>query len=601
MVKKGYIFTTDALIALSIIVLTLIVASSVYFHKASSITGRTYFSEDLIDVLSDMKINETDNTYVNSLITSGVITNLDNSVLEQIGEFWAEGQQEIAVNIFGNLSAGLIPKNYAYGLWIDDELLYARNTTAEKNLITSKSMISGISKNKTRVGYNARAFARKTRKNTNLIVKGDVISSSVRKPGGGNNLNEVRVTYKVNLPNDATIIDAYWFIEAAWTDNKFKAYINDVHIPGSDASGSKLLTDLESYVNPGENEILVVFRYGSGGQEGGDDGASHFVVEYSTDEMNTLQDLTRKYFGEVISNCSIRYKKPVFALNEINSMRVSLNAVGTTARLWYIIDGIEYNLSTKNITMNQAEWTDYEIKSTMEAEGINYSDLTGKYFWFVVDIDEYHSLEEFGAGRKIFSGSYVDVDFELTKEVYGHIDLTRVVPVYAYSDAELGDFYRNVEWRYDLSTNDTDLMALDSQFAWLYRSGTNPDQEVISNSNSLYEHPPNPLITELARFGFTQEVGGLIDGENSYKLLFGAGYGISPFNSLVDYTILIKGMVPYGQTFPTKELAVDNAVQRLQEVLGDFINATEIENETISIPEVPSMWGPAIAEVRTWH
>jgi hypothetical protein len=601
MVKKGYIFTTDALIALSVIVLTLIVASSIYLSRPGSMLNKGYFSQDLLDVLSDMNINETNNAYVASLITGGVITNLDNSVLEQIGEFWAEGQQELAVNIFSNLSEGLIPENYGYGLWIDDELIYERNTTAERNLITSKSMISGISKNKTREGYNARAFARKTRKNTNLIVKGDVVSSSVRKPGAGNNLNEVYVTYKVNLPNDATIIDAYWFIEAAWTDNKFKAYINGVHIPGSDASGSKLLTDVEPYVSPGENEALVVFRYGSGGREGGDDGASHFVVEYSTDEMNTLQQLTQKYFGEVISNCSIRYKKPVFALNEIKSIDVSMNVVGTTARLWYVVDGISYNISTKNITQNEAEWSNYEIKSAMESEGINYSDLTGKYFWFVVDVDDYNSIEAFGAGRKIFSGSYVDVDFELTKEVYGHIDLTRVVPVYAYSSAEMSDFYRNVEWRYNLSTNDTDLMALDSQFAWLYRDGTNPSQEVISNSNTLYSHPPSPLIKELARFGLTQDNGGISDGENVYKLMFGSGYGINPFNSLVDFTILIKGMVPYGSTFPTKELAVNDAVQRLQEVLGDFINATEIENETISIPEVPSMWGPAIAEVRTWH
>ena len=141
MVKKGYIFTTDALIALSVIVLTLIVASSVYLSRPGSMLNKGYFSQDLLDVLSDMNINETNNHYVGSLITGKVITNLDNSVLEQIGEFWAEGQQEIAMNIFSNLSDGLIPENYGYGLWIDDELLYERTTTAEKNLMTSKSMI----------------------------------------------------------------------------------------------------------------------------------------------------------------------------------------------------------------------------------------------------------------------------------------------------------------------------------------------------------------------------------------------------------------------------------------------------------------------------
>ena len=599
--KKGYIFTTDALIALSIIILILVVASGIHIQKSGSALNREYLSEDLINILSDMKINETNNAYVENLITGGTITNLDNTVLEQIGEFWAEGNETVAADIFQNISNGLIPENNGYGLWIDGELVYSDNKTAEKSLITSKSMISGITKNQSRVGYNARAFAHKTKKNTTLVVKGDVISSSVRSPYKGNNNNHPDITYEVLLPDDVVINDAYWFIEAAWTDNKFKAYINGIYVPGSDATGSKLLTDLEPYLNPGLNNITVVYRYGSGGQEGGDDGATHFVVEYSTDEMNTLHELTKKYFGEVNSNCSIKYEKPVFILNTINSIFINLNAVGTTAELKYTLDGVTYDISQKNIVSNHVEWTDAEIQSALASDGLAYDDLIGKYIWFVVYIDDYHSREDFGSGRKILADSYVEADVKLTKEIYGHIDLTRVVPVYSYSTSQYGDFYRNLEWRYNLSTTDTDLMALDSQFAWLYYTGQNPDQEVVSNSHTLYSHPPSPMIHAFARFGFTQDTGYLLDGENIYELHFGYGYGINPFNSLVDYTILVKGMVPYGATFPTEEEAVADAVSRLENELGVFIEATEIVNETISISDVPSMWGPAIAEVRTWY
>ena len=599
--KKGYIFTTDALIGLSIVIIVLIIASKAYVTRNDTAINKESLSEDLINVLSDMKINETNNPYVSSLITGGTITNFDNSVLEQMGELWAEGQEDIARNIFINISKGIISKQQGFGLWIDDELLYSNNKSYEKSLITSKSMISGITKNETRVGYNARAFAHKTKKNTTLVVKGDVISSSVKSPSGGNNGNHPAITYKVILPNDAAINDAYWFIEAAWTDNKFKGYINDVYIPGSDASGSKLLLDLESYVTPGENNITVEYRYGSGGKEGGDDGASHFVVEYSTENMNTLNSLTKKYFGQVESGCSIKYNKPIFALNTINSMDISIDAIGTTAELRYVVDGVEYDLSQKNIVSNHTEWSDSEIRNSMQSNGIDYDHLVGRYFWFVVDIDEYHSRENTGHQRKILPTSYVDLDVDVSNEVYGHIDLTRVVPIYSYSSKEYGDFYRNLEWRYDLSTTDTELMALDSQFAWLYYTGSNPDQEAISNSNVLYSHPPSPMIYAFARFGFTKDTGNLQDGENIYQLQFGSGYAINPFNSLVDYTILVKGMVPYGITFPTKEEAVTDAVNRLEEELGVFIEATEIVNETVSISEVPSMWGPAIAEVRVWH
>jgi hypothetical protein len=581
--------------------LILVVASGIHIQKSGSALNREYLSEDLINILSDMKIDETNNIYVESLITGGAVTNLNNTVLEQIGEFWAEGNESTAANIFQNISEGLIPENNGYGLWIDDELVFSSNKTAEKSLITSKSMISGITKNQSRVGFNARAFAHKTKKNTTLIVMGDVVSSSVKNPGGGNNGNQPMITYDVDIPEDAVVLDAYWFIEAAWTDNKFKAFINGDYIPGSDATGDKLLLDIESYFNAGHNNVSVLYRFGSGGKEGGDDGASHVVVEYSTQEMNTLHDLTKKHLGAVESLCSIRYKKPVFILNTVNSLFINLNAIGTTAELRYTVDGITYNISTKNITSNHAEWSNSEIQSALSSDGFSYDDLIGKYIWFVFDIDEYHDLEIPGLQRAILSDSYVEVDVELTKEVYGHIDLTRIVPIYSYDTSEYGNFYRNLEWRYNLSTNDTDLMSLDSQYAWLYRSGMDPSQEIISNSQTLYSHPPSPLIKELARFGFTQATGNILDGENIYRLEFGSGYGVNPFNSLVHFTLLVKGMVPYGKTFPTEEEAVNDAIARLQTELGDFIEATEIVNETISISDVPSMWGPAIAEVRTWY
>ena len=599
--KKGYIFTTDALIGLSILLLILVVASGIYIQKSGSALNKEFLSEDLITILSDMKINETNNNYVNNLINEGIITNLDNSVLEQIGEFWAEGDNTIAETIFTNISEGLIPQNNGYGLWIDEELVYSNNKTAEKTLMTSKSMISGISKNKTREGYNARAFAHKTKKNTNLIVMGDIISSSVKNPSGGNNGNHPEIIYTFEIPQDSTIIDAYWFIEAAWTDNKFKAYINNEHIPGSDATGSKLLLDLESYVNQGLNNASVNYRFGSGGQEGGDDGASHLIVEYSTQEMNTLKDLTKKVLAEVNSNCSIKYKKPVFILNTLNEVFINLNAIGTTAELNYILEGNIYPISQKNIVSNHVEWNNSEIESALISDGFSYNYLVGKYIYFVIEIDNYNSLEFPAEHRAILEDSYVEIDVELNKEIYGHIDLTKIIPIYSYSNSEYGDFYRNLEYRYTLSTNDTDLMSLDSQYAWLYRSGMNPDQTVISNSQTLYSHPPSPLVKEFARFGFTQTTGNILDGENVYQLQFGSGYGINPFNSLVFFTILLKGMVPYGDTFPTEQEAVQDAVNRLQTELGEFVNATEIVNETLTISDVPSMWGPAVAEVRTWY
>ena len=83
--KKGYFFSLDAFIALIIILVFIL------FIKPQN-TQTSQISEvqtDFLNVLSKIKIGELNNTYSHSLINGGTITNLNQSVLEQIGEFYA--------------------------------------------------------------------------------------------------------------------------------------------------------------------------------------------------------------------------------------------------------------------------------------------------------------------------------------------------------------------------------------------------------------------------------------------------------------------------------------------------------------------------------
>jgi len=589
----------DALIALSIILVAVLGMNVLYISEKQ--TSNLHFaSDDFISALGSLKLSEVNNSYVQQLISNGTIKDENNTVLQQIGDFWAADQTDLARNLTAIFAEKLIPPNQGVGVYISGQAIYERGLNDMELIANSQRLISGIAENKSKTGFIARASVVKAKKNNTLIVMGDVISSSVRKPWGSNNNNKVNITYYVDLPSNATIVDAYWFIEAAWTDNKFKAYINNVYIPGSDASGSKLLTNLNSYLTPGRNRANVVGRYGRGGYEAGDDGASHFVVIYSTDVIDTLEDKTKQYLAEVRSNCSINYKKPIFVYGTLNKLDINLNVIATTVTLKYIVDGVTYDISTKNVVNNSAEWTDLEIRTAMNSDGIGYSDLADRYFWFVFEIDDYHSRENFGIGREIMNNSYVNVDATSAENLdYGYIDITHVPDVYSYSNRFFWDFYRNVEWQFDV-LNSSIPLTVDSQLAWLYWSGSNPNQKIMSNSLVLYQHPTQPLITELARFGYTKK-DGIINGTNSYKLEFSNGYSVNPFNSLIAYTFLVKCMVPYGNTFQTLDEAVDDALNRLNETLGVYIEATEIVNETIALSGVPYLWGPTIIEARLWQ
>ena len=149
--KKGIYFTIDSIIAGGIILIVIILASSFYLSERPSI-HLSYLSQDLIKILTTITVEEIDNEYINSLISSGEITNLDNTVLEQIGEFWAENTEDgriMANRSFSNVTTPWISNTTGFGLWIDNETIYKRDMPVKKSLVSIKKIISGITKGQT--------------------------------------------------------------------------------------------------------------------------------------------------------------------------------------------------------------------------------------------------------------------------------------------------------------------------------------------------------------------------------------------------------------------------------------------------------------------
>jgi hypothetical protein len=598
---KGIVFSTDALIAISLalLLLSLIPLTFERRYAGASLQVLGYQANDLMNVLTVLTASEVkDKPTIQNLIANGILQekDLNKILLDLIGTFWYSGNKSIAENITRETLEGLTDK--CFKLEAENEIIYNKTCPESSTVAVAFRTASGYGIGKPVAGYIARAWATKVKKNNTLIVKGDVISSSVKKPTGGNNLNEVNITYDLNIPSSAVLIDSYWFIEAAWTDNKLKAYINGVYIPGSSAFGSVLLTHLNSYLQPGHNSLTVVYSFGFNGEEGGDDGASHFVLNYSIEKKETLPPRDKVYFANVYSNSSIRYKKPIFIPGDVKNLTVNLTLIGSTATLRLVFEGQTYNISTKNVVNNNAYWNDSEIRNALNAYNLHYSNFSSKYFWFVVEVDTYHSLEYLGPGRAVLNSSYVEINATYRTQTYGYIDLTRIVPIYSKSSQDWDGFYRDVEWRFNSSGIP---LTLDSQLAWLYYSGSNPSQEIEANSITLYEHPPQPLIVELARFGYTNTSGEITTGTNSYSMKFGNGYAINPSNSLVDYTYLLPSLVGYGDVFNTSELAVDDATKRLKNLwVGEDLSLVDVSVENKSLYGIQWLWGPGLFKLSVW-
>jgi len=153
--KKAYFFSLDALIALIIIV------GVVMFFKphASQKAPEMHMQEDIITVLSSVKISEIDNAYAKQLISEGKIINLNQSVLEQIGEFYAQSSPEAELLADSVLEQMDIEGNV--GIYFNNQPIaekYSIQQADAKDIWTSRQIISGINQGDSAKGYSSRTF-----------------------------------------------------------------------------------------------------------------------------------------------------------------------------------------------------------------------------------------------------------------------------------------------------------------------------------------------------------------------------------------------------------------------------------------------------------
>ncbi len=153
--KKGLYFTIDAILALSLVFIVIIVVSA--FYSSTPQKARLeYTSYDILQVLGELKIGEVDNAYIELLINNGTIKRLNNTVLEQIGEFWADGNAAQARDLTYAIMNDVYGEDENWALSVAGDLVYTTSQNVSNNVRTAKRMISGLEKLKPTYGFTAR-------------------------------------------------------------------------------------------------------------------------------------------------------------------------------------------------------------------------------------------------------------------------------------------------------------------------------------------------------------------------------------------------------------------------------------------------------------
>ncbi|MGB9749060.1 MAG: vWA domain-containing protein [Candidatus Woesearchaeota archaeon] len=277
--ERALFFSIDGLVALLIILFGLLLISQSYFYEKPRMSLE-YASSDLIGILSEAKISEINNSYANELISNGTIKEyeLNNSVLEVIGKLWVSNKREEAKNLFRNITFGLIPNDFGFGIYLNNNPIYERNSTSNKEVIAYSRMISGIEEEKPVEGYTAKAFINS--------IEG---SYSYSYAFFGGLVGQGNITKYIMMPSSFNVSYAYMQLDVG---NNFTLYINGNYsghyVEGCSGGGfMRAYTCVinESYYSnfiPGLNELRFAFdsqnnSYIAGGL---------FSVKYFTQETN---------------------------------------------------------------------------------------------------------------------------------------------------------------------------------------------------------------------------------------------------------------------------------------------------------------------------
>lgn len=148
--KRGaYFFVIDALIAASIIFMSLMLIFNTHVSSPES-NPALRMVEDYTDFLVGTKIRELQAPYVQDLIDDGNITHLDNTILEQLTEFYyinesgARDTTNIMWAFVRNISQGIISEQRSFSVFVNQTIVYEEinSPLQQSRLVVNSKKIS---------------------------------------------------------------------------------------------------------------------------------------------------------------------------------------------------------------------------------------------------------------------------------------------------------------------------------------------------------------------------------------------------------------------------------------------------------------------------
>ena len=143
MKKRGFFFSMDAFLALLLFAVVLSLIYS-FFISVPRLDQPFYFSEDVLDVFSKVKIKDLDlNQYpgIESMVNDGTISNTDKTLFEILAELQLSGNGAGSQSLIEDILICIIPDQYGFGIDFGDTEIYTKDDREIISLIARQRLV----------------------------------------------------------------------------------------------------------------------------------------------------------------------------------------------------------------------------------------------------------------------------------------------------------------------------------------------------------------------------------------------------------------------------------------------------------------------------
>jgi hypothetical protein len=631
--RRALFFTIDALIAALIMIAGLLLITSSYVTEQPKTSINT-MSSDLLNLLSELRIYEVNNSYIQDFIDNGTIKDINNTLLGQIGEFWANDNMSLAQGFTANVTEGILSGIYGYSVIMDNDTIYSRSNPVKNSLVTSKKIITGVEKAKPIKGFVAKARATSVSKTTSLVVPfapaGAGWKGSAATPG------LVQVIKYFDLPA-VNILNASMYLSLHldrgspdWNivvvnNGLCNITRDDMNLaPGSEGVFRIFPFDPSCFL-AGNNSIQLDLR--NLGYNAHIHPGTFLRVSYNQTEAPELlswEHSDRLYFDNINSTeggtndgAGPWVIRPFHIPATATNISISIQVAGrnvldytescTPARRFsgwgssHCMRDYDYIIFLNSDTPFDSDNTPvsdplyFYTPAQTAPEIINGTNIISVYFNNYGD-DVWGEDTEIIYSDPISNStgsSYVEVNYTSPPALpYGVIEI-RMMEEFGGIEDPIKD--SNFSFPAESEGASSVFVHPVEQYSYITRvysdTGYPPGNLVFESPSAravptsvyvpLWTLDPTPLALNYERIQET------------------SGNDVLP-NSTIDYGFYIKGFVGYGAVFAVRDDAIDDAIARLQDVLGTYVNASDMIIDNTTMSGVPSLWGPAVAEVRVW-